>query len=153
MKILVFGLPGSGKSTFCNKLSKKLHIPVFHIDHHFFEKKWVERDHDAFLQDVEKELEKDDWIIDGNAMRTLEMRFKEADIAILCVLPRWLCLKRVFTRQDRPSWKLIKYLFQFKKRYGSKIEELRQKHPHVKFIKVESKKDMELLLGLSFLNN
>lgn len=86
MKILVFGIPGSGKTTFSNRLSEITKTPVFHVDRHFFEsgKGWKERLEEDFLNDVRNQLEKDSWIIDGNGMRTLEMRFKEADLIIFC---------------------------------------------------------------------
>ena len=41
-------------------------------------------------------LEMNQWIIDGNGMRTLEMRYQEADIAIYHRLSRFLCLYRIF---------------------------------------------------------
>ncbi|MBN1914993.1 MAG: AAA family ATPase, partial [Parachlamydiales bacterium] len=82
MKILIFGIPGSGKTLLARKMSKELDLPVFHIDKHFFEKGWVERDHDHFLEDVKAVLKRENWIIDGNGMRTLEMRYKKANIVI-----------------------------------------------------------------------
>jgi adenylate kinase family enzyme len=40
-KILVLGAPGSGK-TFCAlELSKKLNIPVYHLDSYYYKSNWV----------------------------------------------------------------------------------------------------------------
>ncbi len=158
MKILIFGLPGSGKTFFARKISKTLHLPIFHVDKHFFEKDWVERDQDHFLEDVRSVLKTDKWIIDGNGMRTLEMRYKEADIAIYCKLSRLLCLYRIFYRwllsfgkmkEDWPagatnsiSWKLIKYLWQFPRKYKEQIEQLQGKYPKVKFFEIKSRSEM-----------
>jgi adenylate kinase family enzyme len=158
MKILIFGIPGSGKTLLARKISTVLQLPIFHIDKHFFEKGWVERDHDHFLEDVKSVLKKNDWIIDGNGMRTLEMRYKEANIAIYCRLPRLLCLYRIFYRwlstlgtakEDGPdeatnsvSWKLVKYLWNFPVKYREKIEELKRQYPEVKFLEVRSREDM-----------
>lgn len=161
MKILIFGIPGSGKTHLAHKISDALKIPIFHIDKHFFEKGWIERDHDHFLSDVRSVLETDHWIIDGNGMRTLEMRYKEAGIAIYCRLPRWICLYRIFYRwistanvpkKDGPegstnsvSWKLIKYLWKFTGRYEEKIDELAKKYPKIQLIKIQSKDQMQCL--------
>ncbi len=158
MKILIFGIPGSGKSVLAREVSEALHLPIFHIDKHFFKKGWVERDHDHFLEDVKSVLKTDNWIIDGNGMRTLEMRYKEANIAIYCRLPRVLCLYRIFYRwlstlgtpkEDGPegatnsiSWKLLKYLWNFPVKYREKIEQLKKQYPGVTFLEIRSRDTM-----------
>lgn len=43
-KIMVFGLPGSGKSTFATKLAQFLNLPIYHLDKHFYVENWIERD-------------------------------------------------------------------------------------------------------------
>jgi hypothetical protein len=74
---MIFGIPGSGKSTVAVKLSGLLHLPVFHLDRYFFIEGWKERDYEEFLK-IQKELaEQESWIIDGNATRSLEIRFHE----------------------------------------------------------------------------
>lgn len=164
MKALVFGLPGSGKTTFANRLSKITGIPVFHIDRHFFQKGggWIERPLEDFLKDVTRCLEQDAWIMDGNGMKSLEMRFQEAEIAIYCTLPRLQCLFRIFYRwisnlgkekSDGPegavnniSLKLLKYLWSFSSRYTSKIYILKDRYPKTTFIHIRSKKELENIL-------
>lgn len=161
MKILIFGIPGSGKTVVAQKLSTVLHLPIFHIDKHFFLKGWVERDHDHFLEDVNAVLKKNQWIIDGNGMQTLEMRYKEANIAIYCRLPRLTCLYRICyrsistvggSREDGPagatnsiSWKLITYLWTFPVKYKEKIEALQRQYPTVQFLEAGSKEEMDNL--------
>lgn len=49
-KIMVFGLPGSGKSTFATKLAQSLNLPIYHLDRHFYVENWVERDYQEFLE-------------------------------------------------------------------------------------------------------
>jgi len=49
-KIMIFGRPGSGKSTFALDLQKMLNIPLRHLGKYFFRDNWVERDYDEFLE-------------------------------------------------------------------------------------------------------
>lgn len=162
MKIIIFGLPGSGKTTFANKLSEYTKVVVFHVDRHFFEKGWVERPKQLFFADIKKMLSKENWIIEGNGMSSLETRFKEADLAIYCDLPRLTCLFRVVYRfittfgkhkPDGPdgsknniSWSLIKYLWKFSKKYTPPIYKLKNSYPDVKFVHIHSKDDLETIL-------
>ncbi len=156
MKILIFGFPGAGKTTFANHLSTLTGTPVFHVDRHFFESGWVERPQEDFLKDVHDLLKQDSWIIDGNGMRTLEMRFKEADLVIYCRFSRLLCLYRIFKRmftKEKPdgpdgatnsiSIKLVKYLWNFTSRYDAKIASLRAKYPNIEFVCLQSPKEMD----------
>lgn len=98
MKIVIFGLPGSGKPSFANRLSQAIGIPVFHVDRHFFEKDWKERPKEAFESEVQEVLKRSSWMIEGSGMRTLGKRFSQADIVLYCKKSRVLCSWRLFTR-------------------------------------------------------
>ena len=49
MRIMIFGRPGSGKTTFAYELSKKLNLPLYHLDKYFFTANWVQRDYQEFV--------------------------------------------------------------------------------------------------------
>lgn len=162
-KIMVFGLPGSGKSTFATKLARRLALSIYHLDRHFYIENWVERDYQEFLGIQQSFVDQPQWVIDGNAMKSLEMRFQKADVAIYFHYPVFVCLWRILKRVFQKNWhipdlaegctksvrfRLIKYMFQYHRRYGPKMDELRRKYPHVSFYIFKSDKDAK-----SFLNN
>lgn len=78
-RIMIFGIAGSGKSTFSLTLARILDLPVEHLDRYFFIDNWAERDYDEFLKIQSTLVEKERWIIDGNSTRSLEMRYKRSD--------------------------------------------------------------------------
>ncbi|MEN8076607.1 DNA topology modulation protein [Clostridioides difficile] len=98
-KIIVIGCGGAGKSTFSRKISKKLNIPVYHLDKIFWNKGWIETQREKFDNDVKEILTKDKWIIDGNYLRTLDMRAEKADTIIFINMPTYLCLYRIIKRR------------------------------------------------------
>lgn len=109
MKSIVIGCPGSGKSTFSQKLNKVLNIPIFHLDMLYHN---VDGTHIS-KEELEEKLKKifqenEEWIIDGNYQRTLEMRMKECDTIFLLDYPIEVCLagaeSRVGKKRDDLPW-------------------------------------------------
>lgn len=109
MKIIVIGCPGSGKSTFSQKLNKILNIPIFHLDMLYHN---VDGTHIS-KEELEEKLKKifqenEEWIIDGNYQRTLEMRMKECDTIFLLDYSIEVCLagaeSRVGKKRDDLPW-------------------------------------------------
>ncbi|MDP1974532.1 MAG: DNA topology modulation protein [Alphaproteobacteria bacterium] len=97
-KIMIFGRPGGGKSTFARMLSKLTNIPVHHLDRHFYLPNWVERDYQEFLEIQQLIVETDRWIIDGNNTKSLETRYKNADLVLYFNYPKFTCYWRVLKR-------------------------------------------------------
>lgn len=95
-RIMIFGIPGSGKSTFSLKLSRLLNLPLFHLDKYFFVRGWKEGNYEEFLQIQRGLVDQDSWVIDGNATKSFEMRFSRADTVIYFRFNRILCLWRIF---------------------------------------------------------
>lgn len=159
-RIMIFGRPGSGKSTFAYKLHNKTGIPLYHLDKYFFEYNWIERDYQEFL-DIQQDISsRETWIIDGNATKSLEVRWQKADLVLYFNYPRWICYWRVFKRlftkdisikdrapgcQEAVRWSLIKYMWNFNKRVASKIKDLKSKYPSTTFIEIKSDKYLKIL--------
>ncbi len=161
MRVMIFGRPGSGKSTYAYKLHQKTGLPLYHLDKYFYIDHWQERPQAQFLTIQENLVAQPAWIIDGNATKSLELRCARADIVLYFCYPRWLCLWRALKRSlSKPSglderaencpepflnWKFIKYIWTFNKRVGQTIEQLQAKYPHVKFFKICNDQDLAKL--------
>ena len=109
MKIIVIGCPGSGKSTFSQRLNDVLNIPLFHLDMLYHNPDCTHISKEELEEKLKKIFkENHEWIIDGNYQRTLEMRMKECDTIFLLDYPIEVCLagaeSRVGKKRDDLPW-------------------------------------------------
>ena len=95
---MIIGCSGSGKTTLAMKLSKKLSLPLVHLDKLYWTGRWETVDGEEFNAMVLKEMEKDKWIIDGNYNRSIPQRLKYCDTVIYLDFSRWTCLLGVINR-------------------------------------------------------
>jgi adenylate kinase family enzyme len=156
-RIAIIGLPGSGKSTFAVHLGKIFSIPVYHLDKYQFIANGVKRDREEFLSIHSALCEQDSWIIEGCALKALEIRFARADTVIYFQFSRLLCIYRVFKRlfiYDRSirdtadrvskivSWEMLNYIWNFERDKTESIQALREKYPHVEFLVFRTTNDI-----------
>ncbi|MDQ5890550.1 MAG: hypothetical protein QG604_424 [Candidatus Dependentiae bacterium] len=166
---MIFGRCGSGKSTFSAKLHAATDLPLHHLDKYFWAAGWVERDYAEFLQLHQAIIDRDAWIIDGNILKTIDVRYSRADLVILFCYPRWRCywraIKRYFVKDraidDRADgcgetlqWTLLKFIWVFEQRVAGQIKELRAQYPAVRYVEVRSDADLrrierELIKGIA----
>ena len=97
-RILLIGCGGSGKSTLARKLGEATSLPVVHLDQLFWKPGWKPLSKDEFDQLLIAELQKNEWIIDGNFDRTIPLRLQYCDAVIFLDLPRMVCLRGVIKR-------------------------------------------------------
>lgn len=105
-KVIVIGCPGSGKTTFAEKLQKCTGLPLFYLDAiwHKPDKTHILREEfDARIQEI---FETSQWIIDGNYNRTIEIRLKECDTVFLFDLPTELCVRGARERVGKGRYDL-----------------------------------------------
>lgn len=105
-KVAVFGKPGSGKSTFSQKLADTTNLPLHYLDLIEYEENGDKIPKELFLEKHEKLIATPTWIIDGlGTMGTFNRRLEEADTLVYIDLPYWTCywlvtkrlLKGIFT--------------------------------------------------------
>ena len=127
-KIIVIGCPGSGKTTFAEKLRDKLGLPLFYLDAiwHKSDKTHISRaDFDARLGDI---LSLDHWIIDGNYSRTLERRIEACDTVILFDLPVEVCLDGATSRLGKDRYDMPWIDTELDPAFRAEIEEFPSKN-------------------------
>ncbi len=103
-KVIVIGCPGSGKTTFAEKLKENTGLPLYYLDAiwHKPDKTHIPRDEfDNRIKDI---FATDGWIIDGNYSRTIETRLKECDTAFVFDLPTDICVQGAAARVGKARY-------------------------------------------------
>ncbi|MBN8828179.1 MAG: hypothetical protein J0H68_05680 [Sphingobacteriia bacterium] len=162
-RIMILGRPGSGKSTFASKLGKKFNLKLYHLEKYFFIDNWGERNKDEFHKIQQEFVNEDNWVIDGNCLSSLEMRYAKADLAIIFYYPISVILLRLLKAKfykykntkhiteeykEKISLKLLFFIWNFKRRVEDKLEYLKRKYPHVVLYKITNDKEAEHLFEL-----
>ena len=135
-RILIIGCGGAGKSTLARQLGAKLHLPVVHLDKLYWKPGWMESSKEEIDEKIRLELQKPQWIIDGNYNRTIPERIKYCDTVIYLDFSRWACLggvcKRVLTSYgkvrpdmgegcpERIDWEFLRWVWNFNKNMREK---------------------------------
>ena len=113
-KAIVIGCPGSGKTTFAEKLNKCTGLPLYYLDAiwHKPDRTHISRaEYDERLSEI---LDTQEWIIDGNYSRTIEVRMQSCDTVFLFDLPTETCIQGATARlgksffTNRTSGSLVK---------------------------------------------
>jgi adenylate kinase family enzyme len=97
-RVLVIGCSGAGKSTLARALAGRLGLPAIHLDRAYWRAGWRATPDGEFDSAVAELVTGEQWVMDGNFARTLEVRLRRADTVIYLDFPRWRCLWRVSKR-------------------------------------------------------
>ncbi|HEV2523766.1 MAG TPA: DNA topology modulation protein [Gammaproteobacteria bacterium] len=159
-KIMIFGRPGSGKSTFASSLACVSNLPLHHLDKHFYAARWTKRNYDEFLSIQKNIVNSNAWIIDGNCTSSFEMRWSKADLVLYFNFPKVICYFRILKRFFKPNkmlddrasgcyetirFSLLKYIWSFEERVSTQVALLKEKYPDTVFREIKSKNDLSKL--------
>jgi adenylate kinase family enzyme len=97
-RVIVIGSGGAGKSTFSRRLGEITGLPVIHLDRLFWRSGWIPTPKEEWDERISREIERPEWIMDGNFGGTREMRMAAADTIIMLDVSRWLCVYRILKR-------------------------------------------------------
>lgn len=161
-RIVIIGCSGSGKSTLACQLGEKLNLPVVHLDRLFWKSGWQESTAEEFDAKLTVELEKSQWIMDGNFNRTIPARLAKCDTVIYLDYNRFVCLWgvicRVFksygkTRPDmgdgcpeRFDWEFLKWIWNFNRRNREKNYRYLYETPHAEIYAFKNRRQLKKFL-------
>ena len=103
-KVIVIGCPGSGKTTFAEKLHKKTGLPLYYLDAIWHRSDRTHISREDFDERIKEIFAEDEWIIDGNYSRTIEMRLEACDTVFLFDLPTEVCLQGAIDRLGKERY-------------------------------------------------
>lgn len=126
-KAIVIGCPGSGKTTFSEKLHKCTGLPLFYLDAIWHKPDRTHISRAEFDQRLAEMGELEEWIIDGNYSRTIEVRLKMCDTVFLFDLPTQVCLQGATERLGKTRYDMPWIDTTLDPKFKEEIESFREK--------------------------
>lgn len=164
------GTSGTGKTTFCKRLSSTLSIPYIEMDSLFWGPNWSYPTDEEFFSKLSLALKDDNWILDGNYTRSTFIKWESVntviwlDLSFIRALYQAVirAIKRIITREElwygTGNIETLKSLFskdsivlwtikthrKVRKRYEALIES--GDYSNIQTIRLRSLKEVELFL-------
>ena len=126
-KIIIIGCPGSGKTTFAERLSRATGLPLYYLDAIWHKPDRTHISRDDFDDRLGEILALDEWIIDGNYSRTLERRLIACDTVFLFDLPTEICLAGATERLGKGRYEMPWIDTELDPKFRVEIEEFKDK--------------------------
>jgi adenylate kinase family enzyme len=97
-RILVYGVTGSGKTVFAERVSARMGIPWHAVDDLTWEPGWVPVPDNEQRRRIEAICAGERWVLDTAYARWLDVPLARVDLIIALDFPRWLSLFRLTRR-------------------------------------------------------
>jgi adenylate kinase family enzyme len=105
---MIIGSPGAGKSSFARHLRDQTGLPLYYLDVLFYNPDGTNISKEEFDARLDEMVNRDQWIMDGNYSRTLEVRLRACDTVFLLDYPLEVCLagaeSRIGTKREDLPW-------------------------------------------------
>jgi adenylate kinase family enzyme len=163
-RVVVLGIPGSGKSTISRFIGNHFGIPVLHLDTVFWLPNWQKASPESFNQAHAEWMNKPAWVIDGNYRRTLDERLALADTVVLLAFPTLAGFWYAFVRsikergKSRPDmtigciekfdWEFAKWILRFNRDVLPVLESTVSSHPHIHVVRLQNRRQMKRWMAL-----
>lgn len=146
-KVIVIGCPGSGKTTFAEKLNKCTGLPLYYLDAVWHKPDKTHITREEFDKRISEIFVTDEWIIDGNYKRTIEMRLKECDTVFLFDLPTDVCLQGAAERVGKERYEMPWIETEFDPEFRRFIEDFpKDTLPYIYRLLEKYNKDKEIII-------
>ena len=103
-KVIIIGCPGSGKTTFAEKLQRATNLPLYYLDAIWHKPDRTHISREEYDKKLSGIFETEEWIIDGNYSRTIEERIQNSDTIFLFDLPTDVCLQGATERLGKERY-------------------------------------------------
>ena len=97
-RILVYGVTGSGKTAFAERISSRTGIPWHSVDDLTWEPGWVPVPDDEQRQRIEAICAGERWVLDTAYAKWLDIPLARVQLIVALDFPRWLSLFRLIRR-------------------------------------------------------
>ena len=97
-RILIYGVCGSGKSTFAKQLSDRTGIPWTAVDDLAFRPGWVNTSNDEQVAAITRICAGDRWLLDTAYAKWAEVPLARVDLILGLDYPRWFSFARLLRR-------------------------------------------------------
>ena len=169
-RVAVIGCPGSGKTTFSNRLGKILSRQVIHLDKVLWNPNWEMLPYEERKVIHDKLISADNWLIDGMWRSHLPDRFKRATLVIFLDYKRRVSFFRALKRRikyrglqrddiaegclEKLDRDFTHYIWTFRKQVRPQILELITEHKEISVVALPNPKSAEnFLRGLEQITN
>ncbi len=145
-RVIVIGCPGSGKTTFAEKLNKRTGLPLYYLDAIWHKPDKTHISRDMFDERISEIFNTSEWIIDGNYSRTIDTRLKQCDTVFLFDLPTEICLQGATERLGKGRYDLPWIEKELDSEFANAIKEFSEKSLPKIYELIEKYKDEKTII-------